>query len=245
MQSNRSIAYFSKLLGTKGQPKLIYEKELIAIVLAVQKWKYYLLGRHFMVRSGQQNLHFLSQQREVNPEYQKWIPKLLGYDSKIQFKSGAANRVADALSRKQESEVVMCALISSNGVLWDKLEKGIAADKDIQMIISHLKSGDKEYNRFSMVENKLLYKGRYVLPKASQFIPMLMREYHDSLGRGHAGEVKTYLRMAHDWYWNGMRKDIAPYVRHCSICQQQKNSQQSPPEMLQPLPIPKLVWEDI
>ncbi|KAL8126329.1 hypothetical protein AgCh_013571 [Apium graveolens] len=207
MQSNRPIAYFSKLLGTKGQQKSIYEKELIVIVLAVQKWKYYLLGRHFVVRSNQQSLRFLTQHREINPEYEKWITKLLGYEFEIQFKPGAANRVADALSRKQE--------------------------------------GDKEDNRFSIVENKLLYKGRYVLLKTSQFIPVLMREYHDSLVGGHAGEVKTYLQMAHDWYWNGMRKDIASYVRQCSACQQQKNSQQSPTGLLQPLPIPKLVWEDI
>lgn len=69
MQEGRPIAYFSKLLGVRGQQKSIYEKELIAIVLALQKWKYFLLGRHFVVRSDQQSLRFLTQQSEINPEY--------------------------------------------------------------------------------------------------------------------------------------------------------------------------------
>lgn len=60
LQSNRPIAYFSKLLGLKARQKSVYEKELIAICLAIHKWKHYLLGRHFIVRSDQQSLRFLT-----------------------------------------------------------------------------------------------------------------------------------------------------------------------------------------
>lgn len=101
MQGNRPIAYFSKLFGVRTQQKSVYEKELIAICLAVQKWRHYLLGRHFVVRSDQQSLRYITQQREINQDYQKWVTKLLGFDFEIQFKPGSANRVADALSRKQ------------------------------------------------------------------------------------------------------------------------------------------------
>lgn len=59
------------------------------------------------------------------------------------------------------------------------------------------------------------------------------------------GYVKTYLRMAMEWYWVGIRKDVAVFIQNCQVCQQQKYSQQSPVGLLQPLPIPSLVWEDI
>lgn len=42
-----------------------------------------------------------------------------------------------------------------------------------------------------------------------------------------------------------MRKDVASHVRNCIVCQQQKVVQQSPASLLQPLPVPALVWDDI
>ncbi|KAL8126622.1 hypothetical protein AgCh_013756 [Apium graveolens] len=48
LQNEHPIAYFSKVLGKRTRLKSIYEKELIAIVLAVQKWRPYLLGHPFI-----------------------------------------------------------------------------------------------------------------------------------------------------------------------------------------------------
>lgn len=45
------------------------------------------------------------QQSEVRVEYQRWVSKLIRFDFEIQYKSGASNRVTDALSRKSHGEV--------------------------------------------------------------------------------------------------------------------------------------------
>jgi len=42
-----------------------------------------------------------------------------------------------------------------------------------------------------------------------------------------------------------MREDIKEYVQQCVICQQAKTINTSPAGLLQPLPIPNQVWEDI
>ena len=62
---------------------------------------------------------------------------------------------------------------------------------------------------------------------------------------GHAGELKTYLRVAAEWYWEGKRRQITNYIRECQICQKAKASHQSPAELLQNLPIPSQVWEHV
>ena len=69
--------------------------------------------------------------------------------------------------------------------------------------------------------------------------------YHDSPMGGHSGEFKTYKRIATDWYWIGMKRDIHKYVRRCQVCQQNKSQSLSPGGLLQPLPIPDKVGEEI
>jgi hypothetical protein len=101
MQGNRPIAFLSKALKGKALHMSTYEKELYALVTAIQKWRPYLLGRPFVVKTDQQSLKFLLEQKVGTPFQQKWITKLLGYDFVVEYKKGVENRVADALSKKE------------------------------------------------------------------------------------------------------------------------------------------------
>jgi len=99
MQGGRPISYFSKSLKGRELSLSTYEKEFLALVTAIQKWRPYLLGQAFKVKTDQQSLKYLLEQRVGTPTQQKWLSKLIGYDFVVEFRAGKENLVADALSR--------------------------------------------------------------------------------------------------------------------------------------------------
>lgn len=99
IQSKRLIAYYSHTLAMRDRAKPVYERELMVVVMVVQKWRPYLLGRKFVKMIDQMSLKFLLEQIVIQPQYQKWIAKLLGYSFEEVYKAGLKYEAADALSR--------------------------------------------------------------------------------------------------------------------------------------------------
>lgn len=52
-------------------------------------------------------------------------------------------------------------------------------------------------------------------------------------------------RIASQFYWKGMHKDVKEFVQQCLTCQQAKSGTMLPSRLLQPLPIPMQIWEDL
>lgn len=65
------MAYLIKALSEKHRGLSVYKKELLAIVMALQKWRPYLLGWHFKIKTDHQSLKVLLQQRISTPTEQK------------------------------------------------------------------------------------------------------------------------------------------------------------------------------
>ncbi|KAL5814796.1 hypothetical protein ACOSQ3_025587 [Xanthoceras sorbifolium] len=97
LMQDRPIAFFSQALQGKNLLLSTYEKEILALVLAVQKWRPYLLGHQFIVRTDHRSLKYLWKQRITTVAQQRWLYKLMGYDFVIEYKQGKENVVADIL----------------------------------------------------------------------------------------------------------------------------------------------------
>lgn len=127
MQDNGPIAYFSKQLH--GRHLLsTYKEEMMAPYLSVQKWRHYLLGKHFLVKTDHASLKHLRKQRILTTARHRWLINLLEYDFAIEYKKGIENNAADALSGVNESNssalagptlsAIKCQAISAPTPSW-------------------------------------------------------------------------------------------------------------------------------
>jgi hypothetical protein len=98
LQDNHPLAYVSKALGLKSQGLSTYEKEYLAILMAVDKWRQYHQTVESVIYSDHRNLSHLMEQRLSTPWQQMVFSKLLGLQYKVFYKKGADNGAADALS---------------------------------------------------------------------------------------------------------------------------------------------------
>ena len=93
------IAYFSRKFLPREERYSTVEKECLAIKLALQAFKVYLLGRPFLVQTDHRALQWLSMHKDTNPRLTRWSHALQAYDFSIEHRPGRLNTNADALSR--------------------------------------------------------------------------------------------------------------------------------------------------
>ena len=250
MQGHHPIAFFSHGLTAREKQKPIYECELMAIVMAIQKWRHYLLGRRFVVHTDQQNLKYLLEQSKITLDYQRWLTRILGYEFDIEYKVGSENKVADGLSRidhslESEAGLLLLAMTVPVTLQLQDLYREVEENEEIQLISNRLQTGQTVKNGFSLINGRLFYKQKLVIPSTSNQIPLIMQECHDTVMGGHAGVLRTLQRVKAMFYWPKMRKRVQEYLAACSVCQTHKYSTLSPAGLLQPIELPVRIWEDI
>ena len=216
----------------------------MAMVLAIKKWKPYLLGRKFLVRTDQKSLTYLLKQRVVEGEHHKWLLKLLSYNFNIQYKLGKDNTPTNTLS-KLPTEMTF-ATISAPFVLdFEDIANQVAEDPYLTNITNVIIENPAAYPYFCRVGTTLRYKGRAILPATSMFIPYLLREFHCGPIGGHGGVRRTYNSLSSEFHWRDIKKDVQNFASNSDVCQRHKYDSTSPVGLMQPLPIPLQVWDDI
>ena len=80
---------------------------MLAILHALTKFRQYLVGNKFKIKTDHNNLKYFLEQKEFNERQQKWVNKVQAYDFEIEYVKGKNNVVADALSRRPASLSLM------------------------------------------------------------------------------------------------------------------------------------------
>jgi hypothetical protein len=242
MQGDHPVAYLSKPVCTKNQSLSTYEKECMAIIFAVDKWRPYLQHQQFTIRTDHQSLLHLTQQRVSSKLQHKALMKLMDLDFRIVYKQGATNRAADALSRCYSEDTVL-AVSSCNPIWMQKVMEGYADDPEAQQLLAELAVHPDNARGYSLQEGLIRYKGRVWLGSNTLAQNHVIQALHSSAVGGHSGALATYQRIKALFAWPQMRTAITQFVQSCTVCQQAKSEHVKKPGLLQPLPIPDQAWQ--
>ncbi|CAM8940630.1 unnamed protein product [Rhodiola kirilowii] len=181
------------------------------------------------------------------PEQQQFLVKLLGYDYEIVYKSGSENLAADALSRLNEPVSSLYSFLStvSHCDLFSKLRKEVSSDPEMSKLHDKLQKGLLNPSLYRALDGLLYFKGRIYVSPQSDLLNLLIREAHETPMGGHSGVHKTFMRLSASFYWPGMKKHVHQFVAQCAVCQTVKYPTTKLAGLLQPLPIPDRIWEDV
>lgn len=143
MQNGKPIAYLNKGLSVRHQSLSVYDRELLALVLAVTKWSQYLVCRHFIVRTDQKALKFLLEQKLYTGSQLKWVTKLMQFDFEIEYKKGKDNKAAAALSRLHVAELSAMTLSTVRTDLLQDIGRSWAEDPALKELTNQLQTGSE------------------------------------------------------------------------------------------------------
>jgi hypothetical protein len=216
----------------------VYEREMLAILQAVTKWKHYLWGRHFHIRTDHISLKYLLHQKLTTPAQHVWLVKLLGYDYDIEYKQGKENVPADALSRIPSTALSALTTSTISTTFMEEIVQSYNQDPIIQTLIQELQQSPASHPHYTWVNGHLNRKGKIVVGSNEELRGKIISMFHNSTVGGHSGMRVTAKSVGSLFYWRGQQKHIRQHVRECSVCQRNKHENVASPGLLQPLPIP-------
>jgi len=108
LQEMRTIAYFSEKFNGARLNYSTYNKELYALIRALEVWQHYLLPEEFVVYTDHESLKYIKGQSKLNRRHAKWVEFMESFPYVIKYKKGQVNVVVDALSRVCTNFYVKC-----------------------------------------------------------------------------------------------------------------------------------------
>ena len=118
-------------------------------------------------------------------------------------------------------------------------------DDELVKEVYKIMNGDIRENIWITQDGVLTMKDILCVPNIDDLRRSIMEEAYCSTYAMHPSSTKMYWTIKKNYWWFGMKRDVAEYVSRCLVCQQAVVEHQKPSETLQPLPIPEWKWEHI
>ncbi|KAJ9514787.1 hypothetical protein QJQ45_028458, partial [Haematococcus lacustris] len=243
------VAYESRKLNPAQVNYPAHERELLAVLHALTTWRHYLLGRPFIVETDNSATTHVLTQSNLTGRQMRWTQRLAEFDITFVHKAGKHHTVPDALSRRPDHQLTALSIVDPDPSFFSTFDRHAPEDPAYQAALSQALSppSPSSPTHLQVIEGRLYTTStppRLYIP-SSPLRAQLLHEAHDAHTAAHLGRAKTLARLQRHFYWPQMHKTVQEYVRTCDKCQRNKASNQLPPGLLQPLPIPSRNWQQV
>ena len=249
------IAYYSRKMTGAEQNYDIYNKELLAVVEALQHWSIYAEScSDLTVYTDHKNLLTFTTTKQLNRRQVRWSELLGQHKFKIVYTPRKDNGRADALSRRadliQDKDVTEKTVLRKNedGSLGPKREIALAlriAAPDITKELQTSYEGDSFATELRKQQgNEILsYQGKTYLPDG--LMGKIIRDHYEDPAQGHPGVAKTLELIQRTYAAPKLRRHVEQFIKECVPCQQNKASRHARYGQIQFSSIPQSPWDDV
>jgi hypothetical protein len=169
-QNGFVICYESRNLKEHERHYATHDLELASIVHAFRKWRHYLMGKRFELRTDHNGLKYLFDQPNLNVRQSRWLEFLSEYDFDIKDIKGKGNKVVDALS-KGVHELHATAIIMYQSDLKDRILEAAKLYLQYKELVAKLQQGklQQKIEEYKLDNDEILmYRGRIYVPNSKE-----------------------------------------------------------------------------
>ncbi|XP_045534999.1 uncharacterized protein LOC123721191 [Papilio machaon] len=266
LQRGRPVEFASMTLNDTQCRYAQIEKELLAIVFALERFHQYVFGRSDVtVETDHKPLESLFKKSldSVPARLQRMMLRAQAYDFKVVYKPGKYMYIADTLSRAPLGEILSdnisneveeqtCFLLENVRFSSEKtklVKEFTAKDEECQLLISYIGNGwpDNKYEVDERVRAQWSYRELFeyvdgiIFKDNLVYIPRgLRKEMIDRVHDGHMGIDRCKRHAREVMFWPGMSRDVEQRVRRCAACTER--APRPPREPLLFHHIPDIPW---
>lgn len=261
------IGYYSKSMSAPEQNYEIHDKEMLAVIRALEEWRAELEGlqrtERFDIFTDHKALEYFMTTKKLTAQQARWAEFLSRFYFRIRYRPGKENTLADALSRPETTiekdrlrmqvllkpEMVEIAPLDSTNPepLTSIVEEIRTSNRRAASLAKHRDDSKDNDSAWELNDGLLTFDGRLAVPidEDPTLRTRLLDEIHRQASTAHPGRNKTRALVAERYYWRGWKQDVDQYVRNCKKCRRAENPRDKTPGLLQPLPIPDYPWQHL
>ena len=186
MQHGQPVAYLSKALGDSHKHMSIYEKEFLALIMAVERWRQYMNRGEFIIKIDHKSLAFLTEQNLHSDMQRKAMTRLMGLQFRVVYKKGKDNLAAVALFRV--GHMMALQAVSQAQPQWlQAVVNSYVTDARAQDLLAQLAVHSPNAQGYSLDQGLIRYHGRIWVGTNSAVQTQIINALHASAIGGHSG----------------------------------------------------------